>query len=56
VVRLLRATRNSNFYPVHMLKEIANYNYGGGGGDESTIRIVLIQNAPHFSDAEVYDV
>ena len=25
--RLLRATRNSKFYPVNMLKEIANYNY-----------------------------
>jgi len=29
---------------------------GGGKGDESTIRIVLIRNAAHFSDAEVYDV
>ena len=32
VFRLLRARSNSNFYPVHMLKEIANYNYGGGSG------------------------
>jgi len=32
VVKLLRALRNSNFYPVNMLKEIANYNYRGGGG------------------------
>jgi len=29
---------------------------GGGASDESTIRIVLIQNAGHFIDAEVYDV
>jgi len=28
----------------------------GGMGDKSTIRIVLIQNATHFSEVEVYDV
>jgi len=32
VVRLLRATRNLNFYLVNMSKEIVNYNYWGGGG------------------------
>jgi hypothetical protein len=28
----------------------------GEGVDKSTIRIVLIQNAAQFSDAEVHDV
>jgi len=51
VVRLLRAIRNTNFYPVNILKEIANYNYGGGGGEKSTNKIVLIENAGHFGDS-----
>ena len=44
--------QNSNFYPVNMLKKSLITIMEGGVGDKSTIKIVLIQNASHFSDSE----
>jgi len=55
VFRLLSAIRNSNFYPVNTFKEITTL-MEGGVGDKTTIRIVLIQNATHFSEVGVFDV
>jgi len=50
---LPRATRNSDFYPENMFKDINNSNYWGGIA--STMKIILFQ-AGHFGDSEEYDM
>ena len=51
MVRLLRATQNSNFYPLNTLKGMLIAIRGGEGAVKNN-KIVLIENAGHFSDYE----